>query len=462
MREERMFVRPFEELQVMEYRSLMQVNEHAQAEIRGQIPFQRMKDYVEEGKERLWVQAVIVSEGSESILFYGILEEMQMEVKSGLCIMRLLLRSGTSLMDYEKKTRSFQSGDLTYSELLNACNSGYDQAARIMTAARGEAIRRFIMQYQETDWDFIKRLAGMNHTVVVADCSTPGEKYYFGLPDRKETVTAAPDEYRTWCDMEEYASKKANGLSISPGDTISCVWESRDIYKLGEWGIIDGKKLYIWKIETVTKGNELYHTYYMKPRAGLQTPVTYNASLAGVSLLGRVTDVKEEKIQIELYDDENRANAGKRWFPYATVYSSPDGTGWYCMPEKGDQARLYFPSSQENTAYAAGAYHEEGADLRTRPECKFWRNREGKEIRLSPDRILITNNNGTYMELTDEDGIEIVSAGSISIRAKRTLSVASEDASVELTAPDRIRLKQGDTEMDLGGSLRMQGRKILL
>ncbi len=66
------------------------------------------------------------------------------------------------------------------------------------------------------------------------------------------------------------------------------------------------------------------------------------------------------------------------------------------------------------------------------------------------------------MELTDEDGIEIVSAGSISIRAKRTLSVASEDASVELTAPDRIRLKQGDTEMDLGGSLRMQGRKILL
>ena len=70
-----MFVRPFEELQVMEYRSLMQVNEHAQAEIRGQIPFQRMKDYVEEGKERLWVQAVIVSEGSESILFYGIVLE---------------------------------------------------------------------------------------------------------------------------------------------------------------------------------------------------------------------------------------------------------------------------------------------------------------------------------------------------------------------------------------------------
>ena len=66
------------------------------------------------------------------------------------------------------------------------------------------------------------------------------------------------------------------------------------------------------------------------------------------------------------------------------------------------------------------------------------------------------------MELTDEDGIEIVSAGSISIRAKRTLSVASEDASVELTAPDRIRLKQGDTQMDLGGSLRMQGTKILL
>lgn len=387
---------------------------------------------------------------------------MQLEVKNGTCIMNLSLRSGTSLMDYKKKTRSFQSADLVYGELLDTCNKGYDHSARIMTVAKGQVIGQLILQYQETDWSFIKRLASMNYTVVVADYSTLGTKYFFGLPERKAAITGRLDEYRTQCDVEEYWYKKNHGLTVLPHDTMSYIWESRDIYKLGDWGNIDGRQLYVWKIESVTKGNELYHTYYMKPHTGFPVPVTYNENLIGVSLLGRVTKVKEEKVQMELFDDENKEGAGKCWFTYATVYSSPDGTGWYCMPETGDQVRLYFPSGKASDAYVASAYHEEEAELRTQPECKFWRNKEGKEIRLNPDSILITNNDGTYIELSDQEGIQIVSTGSISIRAKQTLTVTSEDSSVELTAPNRIRLKQGNTEMDLGNDLRMKGAKILL
>ena len=47
------------------------------------------------------------------------------------------------------------------------------------------------MQYQETDWNFIKRLTGMKHTVVVAECHTYGEKYYFELPKRNNTVVVS-------------------------------------------------------------------------------------------------------------------------------------------------------------------------------------------------------------------------------------------------------------------------------
>lgn len=462
MREERIIIWPFEAFKVIEYRGFMQVNEHAQAEVKGQIPFENMEEYLKLGKQKTWVQVVAVSQSNEHILFYGILNEMQLEVKNGTCIMSLSLCSGTSLMDCNKKIRSFQSADLVYGELLDTCNKGYDHSARIMTVAKDQKIGQLIMQYQETDWSFIKRLASMNHTVVVADCTTLGEKYFFGLPNRKATITGRLDEYRIQCDMEEYWYKKNHGLIVSPHDTISYIWESRDIYKLGDWGNIDGRQLYVWKIESVTKGNELYHTYYMKPHTGFQVPTIYNDTLIGVSLLGQVTKVREEKVQIELFDDENKKGTGNCWFTYATVYSSSDGTGWYCMPEEGDQVRLYFPSNKDSEAYVASSYHEEDADLRSQPECKFWRNKEGKEIRLNPDSILITNNDGTYIELSDDSGIEIVSTGSISIRAKSTLSVTSQNSSIELTAPKRIRLKQGDTEMDLGGNLRMQGTKILL
>lgn len=42
-----------------------------------------------------------------------------------------------------------------------------------MTTAKEKETNRFIMQYQETDWNFIKRLASINHTVVMADWKGP-------------------------------------------------------------------------------------------------------------------------------------------------------------------------------------------------------------------------------------------------------------------------------------------------
>lgn len=132
------------------------------------------------------------------------------------------------------------------------------------------------------------------------------------------------------------------------------------------------------------------------------------------------------------------------------------------MPEIGDAVRLYFPTPREKEAYVASTYHEERAGLRTRPECKSWRNRQGKEIRLSPGRILMTNNDGTYIELSDEKGIEMVSAGSVTVRAGGDVSITSANSYIELDAPRKIRLRQGNTEMKLGGDINLEGARIRL
>jgi len=191
-------------------------------------------------------------------------------------------------------------------------------------------------------------------------------------------------------------------------------------------------------------------------------PVQNNYRLSGASLFGIVKAVRGEKVQIEIFNDENKNKTGIRWFPYATVYSSGDGTGWYCMPEPGDKIRLYFPNEHDREAYAVSAYHEAGADLRKNHKCKFWRNREGKEIQLAPGRILLTNNNGTYIELSDADGIDIVSTGHVTLSAGETLRISSSGSSIEMSAPNKVRLKQGDTEMSLGGDLNMRGAQIKL
>lgn len=462
MREERIVIRPFEELQVEHYEGLKQVNEHGYVKVTGTIPFDRKEEYLGLGRQQTWVRITAVSGETHHILFYGILESLKMHVSGQTCTMELVVYSGSLLMDHRERIRSFQSSSLTYRDLLDVCGQGYEDTKARMMVGEGKKTGQLIMQYQETDWAFVKRLASMNQTVIMPSCTEQGEKYYFGLPDGLGAESAAPTEYRTQCDIEEYWQKKGRGMDISPQDTISYIWEDREIYELGGSGIIDGQKMTIWKIETHMRGNELYHTYHMRRKTGLSVPVAYNTRLSGASLFGRVLNVDWERVTIRLTEDENKSGSGTRWFPYASVYSSPDGTGWYCMPETGDQIRLYFPTERETEAYAASAYHEGDGGLRTDPSCKFWRNKEGKEIQLSPDKILLTNNQGTYIELSDAEGIKMVSEGTVVIHANKLMSIASLSSFIEVSSPNKIKLKQGNTEMKLGGDLYLTASEIKL
>lgn len=211
MREKQIKIQPFEELRVEDYRGMKQVNEHACAEMEGIIPFGKKEEYISLCSQETWAQVVVSDENKEYILFYGIVENARMEVVNGLCKMKLTLRSGTILLDDKERIRSFQSTALLYKDLLNICNMEYDNAGVTMTEGQGTPTGQFVMQYKETDWGFIKRLASMNNTVVVADYSRKGERYYFGLPERNETIDGDQIEYRIQGDMEEYWKKKEKG-----------------------------------------------------------------------------------------------------------------------------------------------------------------------------------------------------------------------------------------------------------
>lgn len=464
MREEKMVIYPLTYMELLSYEGLVQINEHGCVKFKGQIPFEKRQECMEAGKKLTWFNVAVIAEAQESSLFCGVLTHMQLEVVNETCTVHIELKTGSSLMDKKENLRSFQDEDLTYHDVLDVCNSQYHSHScdNIMTEGKQVKIGSFIMQYMETDWNFIKRLASRVQTVVVPEYKTQGVNYYFGLPNRRDRLSESTCEYSMNCDIEEYSLKKAMGMSITQDDTITYLWEDREIYELGQNKTINGKVMYIWKIKTELKQNELYHTYYMKPKQGLHRPLQHNHKIAGASVFATVYDVEHERVKINIENDSNRSALGCCWFSFSTVYSSKDGTGWYCMPESGDRVRLHFPTCEEENAYVISAYHEKDADLRSNPEIKFWRNKDGKEIKLTPEYILMTNNDGTYIQLSDEDGIEIVSGGSVTIQAKKGLSITSETGSIELSATENVLLKQGKTKMKLGDNLSMQGSRIIL
>ena len=140
------------------------------------------------------------------------------------------------------------------------------------------------------------------------------------------------------------------------------------------------------KAASSLKGQELEHVYTLLAKKDGLAGIQCNGRIQGMSLKANVADIAGTKVQIGIQGDENKDRSGYRWFDFATVYSSPDGTGWYCMPEIGDEVRVAFPDGEEGNAYVSSCVHLE-ADGRTNPEEKSWKNKQGKEILFTPGEI---------------------------------------------------------------------------
>ena len=69
----------------------------------------------------------------------------------------------------EKKNRSFQNKQKTYVSLENEIMEVYSKAMISDVASKKKELGKFIVQYQETDWEFLKRLASHFHTGLVND-----------------------------------------------------------------------------------------------------------------------------------------------------------------------------------------------------------------------------------------------------------------------------------------------------
>lgn len=96
--------------------------------------------------------------GEEQVYFYGILTGMQMKKEAQTSVMTIEIRTGSFLLDIEKHTRSFQDAGFTYESVAASCVTpagGYS----IMLEKEDEPTGCFLMQYDETDWAFIRRIA---------------------------------------------------------------------------------------------------------------------------------------------------------------------------------------------------------------------------------------------------------------------------------------------------------------
>ena len=297
-------------------------------------------------------------DGNDEIWFNGIATESNIYTENDQKILELKLMTATCLMDHSVHFRTFQSQSTTYQSIVNTINKKYEGAKTITTIDGNKNIAHLVAQYRETDFAFAKRMASHFNTAIIPDARFAQPTYYIGLPKRNESVEINTTTFHAKKDLNAFFDKKGKGIgNISEMDTVFYEYKTRDVYTLGEVIRFNGKKLRVSKIISELEFSELMHTYTLCGDNGLLTPTVYNERLIGLSLKGRVCAVSKDQVEVSLDNDENKGKTGTRRYPYATPYSTPDGTGWYFMPEIDDQIIMHFPTEKEESVYVANSVY---------------------------------------------------------------------------------------------------------
>ena len=438
-------------IDIQEFYSELLPNKHGKAIIGGTINAAKKEEYLASGGKLTQIIAKTY-EGKSIVLFCGIVTSCNIKSNGDVHYMTLGLKTQSILMDGKDHIRTFQNEGVSYRNIIEVIIKDYNNSAFIMTSGDDRKNQGFMCQYKETDWNYLKRLAFSANTVIYPDYSVEGVKFFIGLPSRQENFLKS-EYYELGVDSGEE--------SVLDSGKVYYKIAVREHYDIGERLTFLDEKLAVVARVSRLKHREVINEYILMKESDVKTKAYKNEKLIGAALFAKVSQVENELVRVSIDDDENDSG-DKAFLNYATVYSSPEGGSWYCMPEVGDRVIVKFPDANEQNVYVQNAFHVGSAGGRDNPEIKFFKNKEGKEIRLSPESVLITDNNGSSIEIKDNKGISIKSNGMISIAAKTEVLIESGNAGISLISPTSVQITQNGTQIEMNDGITHQGSKVYL
>lgn len=456
-------VEPFAFIEILDLKIERILNEHAKLNISGVISNDDLDNYVEIANENSYIKVSVKDDkGNIKDLFQGMVTNIGISAINDVRNLEIEALSNTFAMDIERKSRSFQGENLTYTDIFNTVNSSYGDIQIVDNSSKGQVIEKIIVQWNETDWEFMKRLASHFNVKILAECILPGIKYTIGRSEYSNEYNLEEFNYSINKGLKEYQVKSSNNnYELDDMNLITYEVKTTTILNLYNTIIFNDRTLYVYKCEEFVEEGILYSRYILRDEKGMKIRRICNDKIAGMSLNSKILACKQDVIKLSLeIDGYPSGDDNTVWLPYSTIFSSPDGTGWYCMPEVGDAIRLYFPDNEERNSYAISSVNLKSRDVKRRsdPSVKNIATKYGKEVIMRPGAVEIIANGNLFMKLTDENGIEVVSDKKIILDAKEDIKISGK--TISITGKESIDLIQNGANINIQDDITMTGSKI--
>ena len=363
------------------------INEHQKLEIQLEMDDEQRKNLeriIEKEDVGIEIELAEASENVKKRAFSGIVDYFEI-LDYGSYGCRILMRafSKSVLFDRknEKKYRVFQDRNLMFSDIINEINKDY--ADKKLEIKYSDIVKKqigsLIVQFDETDWEFLIRLASQLKTgMFVIEQGI----ILFGIVEMGEIKKENKyfSDYSLVRDYKNLYYKVQSNKVINLGDTVSIsenAVENEGNNKdssgnKGNFSVLKTKiflKDFILKSEFLATDMSSYHIFRK-----------YNEKIKGCRIEANVERVFEDggiakmevrfaeglkKIVQERSNEESNDKAyddyGIKRFPlsYQTFYSQTN-TGFFCTPEVNDTVEVYFPNEDERFAKVSWAINNKG------------------------------------------------------------------------------------------------------
>ena len=285
-------------------------------------------------------------------LFSGYPEKVEIKEERGYRIADIQAVSGTILLDQKKSNRVFQKKVQTYMGIASIVTADTEHSACILP---GSDMRTggTLIQYQETDWRFLKRMASQLGLSLVPDTSYYYPRFYLGLPEGEKRELGEIISCDLCFDGRYYA---VSGKCLVDREDFICYdVVTRTSLSLGDRVTYEGRELLVSRKKTELAGGEVIFTYRLAGNSYTWVPWEDNPDYTGMSFVGSIVGTQGEQVEVAFDIDKSAAGGNSYGFAPAT------GNLMYCMPQKGTKTSLYIGNGDEAQGIATGCIRTNGS-----------------------------------------------------------------------------------------------------
>ena len=386
-------------------------------------------------------------------LFSGYPEKVEIKEERGYRIADIQAVSGTILLDQKKSNRVFQKKVQTYMGIAGIVTADTEHSACILP---GSDMRTggTLIQYQETDWRFLKRMASQLGLPLVPDTSYYYPRFYLGLPEGEKRELGEIISCDLCFDGRYYA---VSGKCLVDREDFICYdVVTRTSLSLGDRVTYEGRELLVSRKKTELAGGEVIFTYRLAGNSYTWVPWEDNPDYTGMSFVGSIVGTQGEQVEVAFDIDKSAAGGNSYGFAPAT------GNLMYCMPQKGTKTALYIGNGDEAQGIATGCIRTNGSTCEGTgsPEKKSFRSEHGKGMDLYPQSMGLDGGETGKITFEDETGTTIESNGGLVLMAKEGIRLESMTGIVMQGLSDIMALySEGASSLCVNGSVDMLGMR---